>query len=245
MKRILTPLALAAISFSLMARLDAQYISTLGQPGSPGAGVQYTSTGDWETSVQVWAAMPFSTDAQSYSLTSIEASIHHVSSSGSAPIVALLHAGDGNYRPTDDYIADFIYDPLTVPSDVAGGSTWGTVTFTPTWAPILDPSTNYVFILFVATGGGVSGSYEWKETAATNGFTAPSGGSWLMPAESFSAVFMGDYVYGVNNLPWSSDTGGRLVAAVNASIVPEPSTYALLAGLVALGCVVMRRRHRR
>ena len=66
------------------------------------------------------------------------------------------------------------------------------------------------------------------ETVAGDAYSIYTNG-WLTPADGANSPLTGGGPYGG-------------AAALTSSVVPEPSAYALLGGLLALGCVMLRRR---
>jgi hypothetical protein len=88
-----------------------------------------------------------------------------------------------------------------------------------------DPTTGYRFT-FVTAGTGISGFSPEVFALDVSGVTSAITGTWSI---DFSA----------------SGGGLDLIYAANTSPIPEPSTYALLAGLVVLGVVMKRRRRAR
>lgn len=56
---------------------------------------------------------------------------------------------------------------------------------------------------------------------------------WVLPAGTEKLIFVA---------LWAGGANGSTVGFDNVGVIPEPSTYALLAGVLALGLVVRRRR---
>jgi hypothetical protein len=69
------------------------------------------------------------------------------------------------------------------------------------------------------------------ETAAEDGYTIYTDPTWVLPAGGASITF------NEADQPLQLTAGGTA-----SSVVPEPSAYALLVSLLALGCVMIRRR---
>ena len=70
-------------------------------------------------------------------------------------------------------------------------------------------------------------------TVGGDGYTIYTDSSWVLPAAGASITF------GQQNQP--TQLSGATVGLAS-TVVPEPSAYALLGGLLALGCVMLRRR---
>lgn len=68
-------------------------------------------------------------------------------------------------------------------------------------------------------------------TVASDGYTIYTDSTWVLPAAGASITFGGAAQ------PAQITAGG-----VASTVVPEPSAYALLGGLFALTCVMLRRR---
>ena len=69
-------------------------------------------------------------------------------------------------------------------------------------------------------------------TTASDSYTIFNDASWVLPAAG------GSFTFGQAGQPVSISSGGT----VSSVAVPEPSAYALLGGLFALTCVMLRRR---
>jgi hypothetical protein len=233
MKRIVTPLALAAIILGLAASAEAQYISTLGKAGDA-TPPDFSFAGP-PTGACVWLGMPFATDAQSYALNSIQVDLKNIS--GTANIGAYLFAADGSYMPVGTV------NPGGFVPDTSPGGAFSTITFTPTSPITLSASSKYVFVLSVINGP-ATGDYQWNWTSSGNGFTNPSGGSWSMPAQVNSGSFSGPPPSDVSTITWTTSTNDRLIGAVNATAVPEPGNYLPIAAVMALGLAGWRRFRR-
>ena len=117
-----------------------------------------------------------------------------------------------------------------------------------------DPSANtygYVGVGWMAGGGSVNGSasgFNQKQiwlvaTDSDGGFGVISGVedavNWSFPNDGNGVNDTLNLVYGGAEI---TRTSGLVAVAGGFQIVPEPSTYAALAGLCALGYVMVRRR---
>ena len=104
----------------------------------------------------------------------------------------------------------------------AASSLGGTLSVNVASGLILTPGITYVVLQENGAG--------WN--SASNRFgNAPAIGSQITSAD-------GNWLFGVNY------TGNQVILSTLATAVPEPSTYAALAGLAALGLAAWRRRHR-
>ena len=148
--------------------------------------------------------------------------------------------GDTYNSPTAEaYVVSTAYNPANVTfndSDTAAAADWVGGQFTAGGADFT--SSNFggsnlilggAFTETGAAGGDITGytTFTFSNTVVQ---------SWLTTSQNI--VLNGGDVGG-----WSSETG---IANVNwvldATIIPEPGTYALLGGLLALGYVMVRRR---
>ena len=89
----------------------------------------------------------------------------------------------------------------------------------------LSSGSEFALILFDnVTGSSVT-------TVGGEAFGFHTGADWLIPAND-----AGTYGFGANFTPLAGTVG------LTGTVVPEPSAYALLGGLFALTCVMLRRR---
>ena len=95
----------------------------------------------------------------------------------------------------------------------------------------------------VTYGGGVDAGDSFgiilfdnstTDTLAGDTYRIYTDASWILPADTGASLSFGDAFAAVSG---GANTGSGSVAAV-----PEPSTFAALAGFLALGCVALRRR---
>lgn len=235
MKRIVTPLAIAAVILSLTAGAEAQFISTLGKTGDA-TPPDFYFTGPGGGGAAQCVGMPFATDAQAYSLNSFQVDLKLVS--GTLNIGAYLLSANGTYMPVGSIT------PGGFVPDISPGAEFSTITFTPTSPITLDASSKYVFVLTVINNGPITGDYQWNWTSSGNGFTTPSGGSWSMPAQVNLGSFFGPTPPDTSLITWTASTNDRLIGAVNATAVPEPGNYFVFAAVAALGLAGWRRLRR-
>jgi hypothetical protein len=87
----------------------------------------------------------------------------------------------------------------------------------------IDEGDSFGILVFNASSG---------TTTASDTYNLYTDGSWMLPADGANATFGGAFA--------TIDSGGSISAT--GSVVPEPSTFAALAGMCALGYVMIRRR---
>lgn len=126
----------------------------------------------------------------------------------------------------------------------SGGLAGATVTANSNFAAVLD-SSSATYAFTNADGGSAGTSFStWSGGNGIDNLTTVSGSNWVVSDlwELRSGTFGNDGTYigsfGINS-------SGDLYFATSASAfaaVPEPSTYAAIAGLLALGIVMIRRR---
>lgn len=156
-----------------------------------------------------WEANKFTTDANTYSLQSITLNLDDALDTSGAFVVELHSDNSGT---PGSFIAAL--------SGSVNPATAGLYTYTPSSTVTLNPNTPYWVVAMVSSG---NGDYGWHFTSSTSqapgavgtvgGFSESldQGASWSAEDTSFPSEFK---VVGV---------------------VPEPSTYAAVFGLVALG----------
>ncbi len=170
----------------------------------------------------------FTTDAKTYHLDSLVLSLQHLASGGPGTVSARLIVLEG---------AQVFAEPVTFTHSGIGSSFLNDVTFTPTNLVTLMPNNTFAFELVATTG-----YYQWAITEDSTGYQTPGGNAWTMP----SGVLATDS--GGSSWMLVQEGAFRMQASVRAtelSAVPEPSTYAALAGGLALGAVALKRRSRR
>jgi hypothetical protein len=165
-------------------------------------------------------AMPFITGSSASTLESISVSIQ--------------------FAPADQSYAVGLYQLSgTVPSGspvytdfTLGGSSGGIYSFVADTDFVLQANTGYAFAI-----KGASQAF-WTQTDISSGFTTNDGWTMLGFSQAGGDGFGG-------NGSWSANDN-RFYAAgaifTSAAAVPEPSSFAALAGLAVLGCASSRRR---
>jgi hypothetical protein len=122
--------------------------------------------------------------------------------------------------------------PGTLLASLAGSSSptvGGNYSYLPENTITLSANTTYWWVASVPNGTSSSYGFNLRSTASTS--------------ESSSAGWtVGDVFRQQNNSGGWDPTGTPLQFSVSASAIPEPSTYAALGGLIALGFAVWRRR---
>lgn len=112
----------------------------------------------------------------------------------------------------------------------ANPSTAGSYTFTAA-SQVLAANTTYWIVAGVSSG---AGSYRWNASTAAGFYET----AFTTQPDAFAASNDG-------GTSWSVSTGASsnpYLFSVSAVAVPEPSTYAALAGVAALGLALWRRR---
>lgn len=164
------------------------------------------------TSNYTAVAVSFTTDSATYSLTSV--TLHMGGSNTSSPLTVSIY-NDNSGLPGSS---------LTTLSG-ANPTSSGNYTFTSTGLAL---SANTTYWVAAATSG--SGQYDWDATADLS--QSNTGGATWTIGDSTQLFYSGS---------WGTITVSGMMS-VTATAVPEPGTYAALAGLTALGFVAWRRR---
>ncbi len=170
---------------------------------------------------------------QAYTLNSITAEIREMTP-GNSTLLAVLYTASStpgpDYRmPTGSLLTTFSYSGIT--------SSYSDVVFTPNTPVTLQPNQAYAMALLAIPAGSdpVPTSWGWGLGLSTDGY-GPLGTDW-------SAVFL--LPFSADNTTWSAfnngDTDYLLNFAVDATAVPEPSAFLLVAAGAGL-CWHLRRR---
>lgn len=158
--------------------------------------------------------------------------------SGQTAIFVVDTAGDG-------------FSGITVGDDLSAGQTLGTddyivsITFTQSIPAVLNVASFTSFIFNQGDGGVAAddnfGIYVFDgtttATAAAGTYGIATDSSWTIPTNNASTW---DFQPVADVDSFATVSGLSIATAVSA--VPEPSTYAALSGLLALGYVMVRRR---
>jgi hypothetical protein len=167
----------------------------------------------------------FTTGANSggYSFSSLTMSFNNVTGSPGSLSVGLYSAFDSasGSSPTG------LLSSLSVSSGNPASA--GNVVFSGTTT--LAASTTY-FLLLAAPSASSTGNYFTYHTASTTNEDSGGLAGWLI----------GDIGYIANSSGGVWSDGGGAMMSIQASAIPEPSTYAAIAGAAMLGLAVWRRR---
>jgi len=104
--------------------------------------------------------------------------------------------------------------------------------------------TAYLLVTDGALNGFVNLS-SWASLSGTVAPATPAGLNYTIGATATAAgvnAFNGSGTVSVVDGQGTNFGGGFAGSGVSIQVVPEPSAYAALAGLLALGCVMLRRR---
>jgi hypothetical protein len=138
-----------------------------------------------------------------------------------ATIAGLTFAVGSSLGSTNDTV--FAYNA----SQAFPGDTFvisGNANFSNTSGGLSSGSEFALFLFDGVTGSSVT-------TVGGEAFGFHTGANWTVPAND-----AGTYSFGAQFTPLAGPVGAP------GTVVPEPSSYALLGGLLALGCVMLRRR---
>lgn len=175
-----------------------------------------STTGTNFSATDRWWAKPFTTGNANYSLTNISI----LASSGVPNTTSILA----------NLLTDSSGTPGTVIQSMTLSNAWSSNVgiFTPTGSVTLSPNTIYWFEVKRDSG---AQELTWLCTPS-GGYSGDVGWS------------IGDNKYSFDGSSWVSYSSYKGFMSVNATAaVPEPSTYAALIGLAALGLAGYRRRH--
>jgi len=101
--------------------------------------------------------------------------------------------------------------------------------------------TAYLLVEDGALNGFVTVS-SWAALTGTTAPATPAGLSYTIGASDSVSAFDGSGTISILSGEGTNFQGGFSGTGVSINVVPEPSAYAALAGLLALGCVMLRRR---
>ena len=166
-----------------------------------------------------WVANQFTTDNQSYDLTSVRLNLR----------TAFNTAGNFIVQIWDDNLTTGPGNLLLTLSGSSNPASAGLYTYIPLTTVTLNPATSYWIAAGVSSGNGI---YGWNSTStsAANGLGSVGG---------FSVSFDGGATWN------GSDPSAHQMFSVSGFSVPEPRSYALTAGAVLLGFAAWRRRNQR
>lgn len=210
------PLRLVRLAALILAALVS--VAAFGQVTLSNSGESWGGFGN-QVSPDYFTAQSFSTDAYaaSYQLASVTLSMSNVQGSPSGFALRLYSDNSGA--------------PGTLLETLSGNNnptTAGSFSYT-SGGTTLNSSSTYWLVASATTGNASSDYYDWRGTYSTNE-TTTGGPTWLIG---------NNYYYSSNSgSSWNIQTG---VMQFSLSTVPEPSTYAAIFGVCALGFVSYRR----
>ncbi len=209
----LCPSALCAITFLLLLATSV----ARGQVLVLSNVTETFSAGSWlNVNATQWLGQPFTTGSSSFTLNSV--SMEFVAGGTSTGFAFRLYTAGVGQPGT-------LLETLT-PS--ANPNTGGTITFTSTNSTQLDANTSYWVVASVTS------------TQAARANMTSSTGETSAYGWTFSDI---RYQSANSGASWATRTTfPRLSITATASAIPEPSTYAALAGVAVLGLAVYRRR---
>ena len=169
-----------------------------------------------------WGANQFKTDFTNLVITSVTLTMN--ATSGTANGVVLRIFSDSSNTPGAS-VGGYTFD-----SPAIGGNHNApvNVTFTPTSSISLNANTNYWIVV-----SDPNSNSEWRYTSSNTGSSTAIGGYVVRDASTTNS-----------GGSWSIFTNSPYLTEISASAVPEPSTYAAWAGVIALGTTVVLRRRK-
>ena len=229
--RIALPVACMAILLGSAESLYSQVTieSTLGLTVEPTHNPLPIFAGESASMGYAWAAMPFMTGSQAYSLSSITAKIDRLTGTDLG-VQIKVYAADLSYNAIDLGSPVGTFTAGSVPGYISN------ITFSSGTPATLAASTRYVAVMQTTSAVG-DRVYEWEWSA--DSYTATN---WTIPTTSY-------YNSGVWTMTPTGNWGTyghvdsrTMEASFTGTAIPEPSTYAALFGFAALSFAVYRRR---
>lgn len=163
----------------------------------------------------IWTSVSFTTDGQAYTLDSVSLDVAVASNTSGNFFVSIYD--ESNFRP-----GSLITNGSLTGSD---NPTVGTNVYSAAGTVSLAANTAYHIVTGVSSGAGV---YAINWTTSTS-----QTGDWTLGDARANSGNQGS--------SWSFSSG-PLIASVNATAVPEPSSFGLVLGLTAVGFIATRRR---
>lgn len=167
----------------------------------------------YEVKTDNWVGQAFTTDANSYTLDSVTLQLGTPTATGGNFSVSIFSNNSNN--------PGGLLETLSGSASPDGASAY---TFTSSGLTLTANNTYHV-IASVTTG---TANYSWQNTDTTT-----ESGPWVFPNYITLSTNQGGN--------WAQ-AGTQLLMSVSATPIPEPSTYAVLCGALALGVVAWRRR---
>ncbi|TSJ76786.1 choice-of-anchor R domain-containing protein [Rariglobus hedericola] len=204
--------------------------------GQSGAGSQINAVNSGGSNMVTGKGIGFTMGLTSYSVTSLTLRLNNVNDNPGVdvPTVSIYTANAGTAGSGSAGQANTLVGTFTNPT-LNAGTTAANYTFTPAASITLNASTRYLII--VRQLNFVTDTVQEFNWLNGNGTVAPTG-----VAGSGYAVFGGTS----NPASWTSSSSQFNWFQIDGTVsaVPEPSTYAALAGIASLGLVLIRRSRR-
>lgn len=164
--------------------------------------------------------------------------------------------GGAQFFGTDGLAADSVtigyFDADTFASDLTGWNALATNSSAPlggymslTTANTDTTAGNGLTAYLLVQDGALNGFVNvstWASLSGTTAPAAPAALNYTIGASDSVSAFDGSGSLSIIAGQGTDFTGGFSGTGVSINVVPEPSAYAALAGLLALGCVMLRRR---
>ncbi len=167
----------------------------------------------YEVKSDNWVGQAFTTDANSYTLDSVTLNMGTATTTGGLFSVGIYSNSLGN--------PGTLLKTLTGSTNPASDSNY---TFTSSGLSLTANNTYHV----VASVSSGLANYSWQNTSDTT-----ETGPWVFP----------NYITLSTNQGGGWAQGGtNMIMSVSATPIPEPSTYATMCGVLALGWAAWRRR---
>ncbi len=213
-------LAMGAISL-LASTAEAEVkLTTLENAGAGGL----TIGGTTSPGAVGGSGFAFTVDAQDYQLDAIRAALS-VSNPGDWILTAALYeASSSTGVPIGSALTSFTYGSIGI------GVTY--VEFSPDFSVTLQANKSYVFTLLATDPGSAGSGWLWMTSSSANGY-GPVGTEWAPLTVIPTTNDGGDN--------WSGGFAGNYHKfEISATAIPEPSTWVLLAGGLAVGAYLRR-----
>ena len=219
-------IALAMGALSLLASTaDAEVkLTTLENTGAGGL----TIGGSTAPGAVSGSGFAFTVDGQDYQLDAIRAALSTSNAGDWILTAALYEASSSTGVPIGSALTSFTY------GSIGSGVTY--VEFSPDFSVTLQANKSYVFTLLAVDTAleppGSGSGWLWMTSSAANGY-GPVGTEWAPLTVIPTTADGGDN--------WSGGFAGNYhKLEISVTAVPEPSTWALIAGSLAVGAYLRR-----